>query len=65
MRIKQTGKVGNDMKRENRPELSVSCRDMACAMSASNAIYSAARISNALRFNFFGFWFTKTPVRES
>lgn len=65
MRIKQTGKVGNDMKREYRSEMSVSRRDMACAMSTSDAIYSAARISNALRFNFFGFWFTKIPVRES
>ena len=53
------------MKRENRPELSVSCRDMTCVMSASNAIYSAVRISNALRFNFFGFWFTKILIRES
>ena len=53
------------MKREYRSEISVSRRDMACAMSTSDAIYSAARISNALRFNFFGFWFTKIPVRES
>ena len=65
MRIKQTGKVGNDMKRAYRPEWSVSRHDMACAMSVSNAIYSAARFSNALRFNFFGFSFTKIPVRES
>lgn len=65
MRIKQTGKVGNEMKRETRSELSVSRPDMACAMSRCNAIESAERIDFALRFNFFGFWFTKTPVRES
>lgn len=53
------------MKREYRPELSVSRRDMACAMSASNAIDRAVRFSNALRFHFFGFWFTKISVRES
>ena len=65
MRIKQTGKVGKDMKREYRPEWSVSRCDMACAMSRCNAIESAERIDFALRFNFFGFWFTKIPVRES
>lgn len=65
MLIKRTGKVEIDMKREYRPEMPVSRRDMACAMSVSNAIDCAVRISNALRFNFFGFWFTKIPVRES
>ena len=65
MHIKQRGEVGIDMKREYRPERSVSRRDMACAMSASDAIYSAERIDFALRFSFFGFWFTKIPVRES
>ena len=65
MRIKQTGKVGIDMKREYRPELSVSRRDVACATSRCNAIESAARINFALRFNFFGFWFTKILIRES
>ena len=65
MRIKQTGKVEIDMKREYRLELSVSRRDMACAMSRCDAYDSAVRFSNALRFNFFGFWFTKIPIRES
>ena len=53
------------MKRETRSELSVSRPDMACAMSRCNAIESTERIDFALCFNFFGFWFTKTPVRES
>ena len=53
------------MKREYRPELSVSRRDMACAMSRCNAIESTERIDFALRFNVFGFWFTKISVRES
>ena len=53
------------MKREYRPELSVSRRDVACATSRCNAIESAARINFALRFNFFGFWFAKIPIRES
>ena len=52
------------MKREHRPELSVSRRDMACAMSRCNAIESAERIDFALRFNFFGFWFARRPIRE-
>ena len=65
MRIKHTGKVEIDMKREYRPERSVSRCDMARAMSRCNAINSAVRFSNALRFNFFGFWFTRKPIRES
>ena len=65
MRIKQTGKVGTGMKREYRPERSVSHREMACAMSRCNAIESAERIDFALRFIFFGFWFTKITARES
>jgi hypothetical protein len=65
MRNKQTGKVGKDVKREYRSELSVSRRDMACAMSRCNAADSAARFFIALRYNFIGFWFRKIPVRES
>ena len=65
MRNKQTGKVEIDMKREHRHELSVSRRDMACAMSRCNAHDSAARFSNALRVCFFGWWYTELPVRES
>ena len=65
MHIKQRGEVGIDMKREYRPEWSVSRRDMASAMSTSNAIFSAERNDFALRFGFLGFWFTKIPVRES
>ena len=52
------------MKREYRPELSVSRRDMACAMSRCNAIESAERIDFALRFGFFGFWFARNCIRE-
>ena len=65
MRNKQTGEVGIHMKREYRPELSVSRRDMACAMSLCNAIESAERFNIALRINYFGFWFMKIPIRES
>ena len=65
MRNKQTGEVGIHMKREYRPELSVSRRDMACAMSRCNFADSAVRFSIALRFYFFGFWFMKVPIRES
>ena len=53
------------MKREYRPELSVSRRDVACAMSRCNVADSAVRFSIALRFYFFGFWFMKVPIRES
>ena len=53
------------MKREYRLELSVSRRDMACAMSRCNVANSAERFSIALRSYFFGFWFMKIPIRES
>ena len=53
------------MKREHRPELSVSRRDMACAMSRCYACDSAVRFFYALRFCFFGFWFAKIPICES
>jgi hypothetical protein len=65
MRNKQTGKVVEDMKREYRLEVSVSHRDMACAMSRCNVVNSAERFSIALRSYFFGFWFMKIPIRES
>ena len=53
------------MKREYRPELSVSRRDMACAMSLCNAIESAERFNIALRIIFFGFWFMNNAICES
>ena len=65
MRNKQTGEVGIHMKREYRPELSVSRRDMACAMSRCNAIESAERFNIALRIIFFGFWFMNNAICES
>ena len=65
MRNKQTGEVGIHMKREYRPELSVSRRDMACAMSRCNAIESAERFKIAMRIIFFGFWFMNNAICES
>ena len=53
------------MKCKYRPELSGSCRGMACAMSRCDANDSAVRFFSALRFDCFGFRFTKIPVRES
>ena len=53
------------MKREYRPELSVSRRDMACAMSRCNAIESAERFNIARRIIFFGFWFMNNAICES
>ena len=52
------------MKREYDRILSASRRDMACAMPAYVAYPRAGQLNNALRFNFFGFWLAKSPVRE-
>ncbi len=65
MRIKQMGEVGIDVKRDSRVCLSVSRRDMACAMSRYNTIVCAERFNFALRFNFFGFWFMNNSICES
>lgn len=52
------------MKREYDRDLSASRRGMACAMPASIAYAGAEQFYNALRFNFFGFWFARRPIRE-
>ena len=52
------------MKREYDRDLSASRRGMACAMPASIAYVGAEQLNNALRFNFFGFWFARRPIRE-
>ena len=52
------------MKREYDRILSASRRDMACAMPACVACAGAEQLNNALRFNFFGFWFARRPIRE-
>ena len=52
------------MKREHDRDMSVSRRDMAVAMPASVAYARAEQFYNALRLYFFGFWFTRNPVRE-
>ena len=52
------------MKREYDRILSASRRDMACAMPACVAYTGAEQFNNALRFNFFGFWFARRPIRE-
>lgn len=64
MRFKQMGKVGDGMKREYGCNGSASCRDMACAMPACVACAGAEQLNNALRFNFFGFWFARRSIRE-
>ena len=48
-----SGKVGNDMKRNER---SLSARPAAILNAR------AARFSIALRFGFFGYWFSPSPV---
>ena len=53
------------MKREYHRNMSASRRGMACAMPACVAYAGAGQFYNALRFNFFGFWFTRKPIRES
>ena len=53
------------MKRDDRRCLISSRGDMAPAMSVTFAMNSAVRFDYALRFAFFGFWFTKIPIRES
>ena len=52
------------MKREYDRVLSASRRGMACAMPASIVFAGAEQLNNALRFNFFGFWFARRPIRE-
>ena len=59
MRIKHTGKVGIDMKREIRSTQSVSRRAVSCVMSANSAVRF---IFAQLFFGVFGFWFTPVPI---
>ena len=40
------------------------CVTMSVARRLANAIYNAARVYFALRFVFFGFWLTLSPIRE-
>ena len=52
------------MKRACDRDLSASRRSMVCAMPASVAYPGAEQLNDALRFNFFGYWFMRKPIRE-